>query len=83
MKEGYENNPICPCIFFKKSKTRFTIITMYVDDLNFVVIPEELTKTTKYLKKEFEMKDLEKTKLSQTTNRAFHYWSVGSPMNIH
>ena len=31
---------------------------MYVDDLNLVGTLEELTKTTKYLKKEFEMKDL-------------------------
>ena len=35
---------------------------MYVDDLNLVGTFEELTKTTKYLKNEFEMKDLEKTK---------------------
>ena len=35
---------------------------MYVDDLNLVRTPEELTRTTNYLKKEFEMKDLGKTK---------------------
>ena len=35
---------------------------MYANDLNLVRILEELTKTTKYLKKEFEMKDLGKTK---------------------
>ena len=35
---------------------------MYVDDLNFVETPEELIRTTNYLKKEFEMKNLEKTK---------------------
>ena len=35
---------------------------MYVDDLNLVGTPEELTKTTNYLKREFEMKDLGKTK---------------------
>ena len=35
---------------------------MYVDDLNLVGTPEELTRTTNYLKKEFEMKDLGKTK---------------------
>ena len=35
---------------------------MYVDDLNLVGIPEELTRTTNYLKKEIEMKDFGKTK---------------------
>ena len=58
LKEGYVNNPICPCIFIKKSKTRFASIVVYVDDLYLVMTLEELTKTTKYLKKEFEMKDL-------------------------
>ena len=62
LKEGYVNNPICPCVFIKKSETGFAIITVYVDDLNLVGTPEELTKTAEYLKKEFEMKDLGKTK---------------------
>ena len=31
LKEGYANNPICPCIFIKKSKTGFAIIVVYVD----------------------------------------------------
>ena len=35
---------------------------MYVDDLNFVGTPKELTRTINYLKNEFEMKDLGKTK---------------------
>ena len=56
------NNPICPCIFIKKSEIGFAIIAVYIDDLNLVGTPEELTKTTNYLKKEFEMKDLGKTK---------------------
>ena len=62
LKEGYVNNPICPCIFIKKSETKFAIIEVYVDDLNLVGTPEELIRTAKYLKKEFEMKDLGKTK---------------------
>ena len=36
---------------------------MYVDDLNLIGTPEELTRTTKYLKKQFEMKDLGKKKI--------------------
>ena len=63
LKEGYVNNPICPCIFIKKSEAKFAIIVVYIDDLNLVWIPEEFIRTTKYLKKEFEMKDLGKTKL--------------------
>ena len=62
LKEGYANNPICLCIFIKKSKTRFAIIAIYVDDLNLIGTPEELTRTTNYLKREFEIKDLRKTK---------------------
>ena len=56
------NNPICPCVFIKKSETGFSIIVVYVDDLNLAGTPKELTKTAEYLKKEFEMKDLGKTK---------------------
>ena len=56
------NNPICPCVFIKKSEIGFAIIAVYVDDLNLVGTPEELTKIAKYLKKKFEMKDLGKTK---------------------
>ena len=33
MREGYENNPICPCIFIKNLETGFVIIVVYVDDL--------------------------------------------------
>ena len=46
LKEGYVNNPICPCVFIKKSETGFAIIVVYVDDLNLVGTSEELTKTT-------------------------------------
>ena len=52
LKEGYVNNHICPCIFIKKSETRFTIIAVYVDDLNLVGNLEGLIRTTNYLKKE-------------------------------
>ena len=61
LKEEYANNHICSCIFIKKSETEFAIIVVYVDDLNLVGNFEELSKKTKYLKKEFEIKDLGKT----------------------
>ena len=56
------NNHICLCIFFKKSQTKFEIIVVYVDDLNPITTLEELIETTKYLKREFEIKDFGKTK---------------------
>ena len=58
------NSPICPCIFVKKLETKFAIIVVYVDDLNLIGTLEELIRTKSYLKKEFEMKDLGKTKFS-------------------
>ena len=62
LKEVYANNLICPCIFIKKSEIGFEIIVVYVDDLNLIGTPEELTRIAKYLKNEFEMKDLGKPK---------------------
>ena len=56
------NNSICSGFFIKKVATVFAIIAIYVDDLNLIGTPEELIKTIDYLKKEFEMKDLGKTK---------------------
>ena len=62
IKDGYINNPICPCVFIKKSESGFAIIAVYVDDMNLIGTLGELLKTAEYLKKEFEMKDLGKTK---------------------
>ena len=50
-------------MFIKKSKSGFAILAVYVDDINIIGTPEELTKTAEYLKREFEVKDLRKTKL--------------------
>ena len=63
MKEGYKNDPICPCVFIKKSEIEFSIIAVYVDDMNLIETPKELSKTAEYLKKEFEVKYLGKIKL--------------------
>ena len=41
LKEGFENNPICPCVFIKKSESGFAIVSIYVDDLNLVGTPKE------------------------------------------
>ena len=64
LKEGYKNDPICPYIFIRKSKSEFVILNVYVDDLNIIGTPKELSKVVECLKKEFEMKDLDKTILS-------------------
>ena len=63
LKKGYLNDPICSCVFIKRSGSKFVIIAVYVDDLNIIGTTNELSETVDYLKKEFEIKDLEKTKL--------------------
>ena len=63
LREGYTNNSISPCIFIKRSGKELAIIVVYVDDINIIGTLEELPKAISCLKKEFEMKDLGKTKL--------------------
>ena len=62
LKKGYKNDPICPCIFIKQSGSEFVIIAVYVNDLNIIETRKELLQAVECLKKEFEMKDLGKTK---------------------
>ena len=62
LKEWCRNDPICPCIYMKILENEFTIIVVCVDDINIIRTPNELTKAIDYLKKEFEMKDLGRTK---------------------
>ena len=62
LKKGYVNDPICPCVFIEKTAIGFAILAVCVNDLNLIGTLEELINTTNYLKKEFEMKDLGKTK---------------------
>ena len=62
LKDGYVNNPICPCIFIRKTISGFVIIVVYVDDLNIIGTPKEIQEAANYLKGEFEMKDLGETK---------------------
>ena len=62
INKGYVNNVICPCVFIKKTISGFVIIAVYVDDLNIIGTENEINEATVYLKEEFEMKDLGKTK---------------------
>ena len=55
MKERYKNDFICPYVFIKKFEIGFSIIAIYVDDMNLIETPEELSKTAEYLKKKFEV----------------------------
>ena len=61
-KNGYISNQTCPCVFIKKSQSGFVIIVVYVDDLNLVGTTTEVDDVVIYLKTEFEMKDLGRTK---------------------
>ncbi|KAI3506492.1 hypothetical protein L1887_28853 [Cichorium endivia] len=60
--KGYKNNAICPCVFTKKTTAGYVIIAVYVDDLNIIGTNKEILEVIELLKKEFEMKDLGKTK---------------------
>ena len=62
LKQGYNNDPICSCVFIKRYQSQFVIIVVYVDDLNIIGTPEELQKAANCLKLEFEMKDLGRTR---------------------
>lgn len=46
----------------KKSKIRFAVVAIYLNDLNLIGTPEELLKTVSCLKNELEIKDLRKIK---------------------
>jgi len=48
LKEGYKSDPICPCIYMKRSENEFSLISIYVDDINIVGSPNELTKAIDY-----------------------------------
>nr|KYP45552.1 Retrovirus-related Pol polyprotein from transposon TNT 1-94 [Cajanus cajan] len=62
LQKGYKNDPIFPCIFIERSENRFFIIVVYVDDINIIGTPEELSKAIDCLKREIEMKNLGRTK---------------------
>ena len=61
LKRGYVNNEDCPCVFIRKSQNGFCIISVYVD-LNNTGHTEDIEEASAYLKTEFEMKDMGKTR---------------------
>jgi hypothetical protein len=62
LNKGYSNSDDCPCVFIRKSSTDFCIISIYIDDLNIIGHAKDIDEAHNHLKKEFEMKDLGKTK---------------------
>ena len=62
LRRGYTNNDDCPFVFIKKSTYGFFIILVYVDDLNIIGTTRDIEEASAYIKTEFEMKDLGKTK---------------------
>ena len=60
--KGYKNDDICPCVFIKRTSSGFAIVAVYVDDMNIIGTLSEIQETANYLKSEFEMKDLGKTR---------------------
>jgi len=62
LQRGYTNNDDCPCVFIKKSTNGFCIISIYVDDLSIIGTTRDIEEASAYLKTDFEMNDLGKTK---------------------
>ena len=42
IKKGYTNDAICPCVFIKKTISKFVVLAIYVDDINLVGTPIEI-----------------------------------------
>ena len=53
--KGYKNDELCPCVFIKKINFGFTIVAVYVDDMNIIGTLDEIRETASYLKSEFEL----------------------------
>ena len=62
LKRGYVNNEDCPCVFIRKSQNGFCIISVYVDNLNIIGHTEDIEEASAYLKTEFVMKDMGKSR---------------------
>ena len=66
----------------KRCGKKFVIIDVYVDDLNIIRTSEELPNVVYCLKKEFEMKDLERNKFCLELQKEFlvKFWYIMKPM---
>jgi hypothetical protein len=62
LRKGYMKNDDCPCVFIKRSKVGFCVISVYVDDLNIIGNKLDIDEARHHLTTKFEMNDLGKTK---------------------
>ncbi|GJW57438.1 retrovirus-related pol polyprotein from transposon TNT 1-94, partial [Tanacetum coccineum] len=72
ISKGYKSNLICPCVFIKKTTSRFVIIAVYVDDLNIIGTHKEINEVVVHLKEEFKMKDLGKSLSTPMVGRSLN-----------
>jgi hypothetical protein len=63
LQKGYTKNDVCLCVFIKRSKVGYCIISVYVDDLNIIRNKPDIDEARHHLTTEFGMKDLAKTKI--------------------
>lgn len=64
--ERYVSDPIWPCIFINQSKSEFTIVVVYFDQID--LIDTWRAPYSQYLKKEFKIKNHE---LLPTNSQSF------------
>ena len=82
-KKWYVNNPICLCVFIKKSETRLTIIAVYVDDLKPYRNPWRAHKNNQLFKEWIWHERFgEKKKFFWPVDRALFKWHIGPTIDI-
>ncbi|BBH04558.1 transposable element gene, partial [Prunus dulcis] len=70
-------------MWYNRLKSGFAIVAVYVDDMNLIGTSEELQRTVNYLKREFEMKDLGKTKYCLGLQIEHNANEFGASINLH
>ncbi|KAI3707738.1 hypothetical protein L6452_26367 [Arctium lappa] len=53
IRKGYKNDELRPCILIKNTSSGFSIIAVYVDDMNIIGTLDEIRDTASYLKTRF------------------------------
>ena len=67
----------------QKSESEFAIIAVYIDDINLIGTPKELSKIAEYLKKKFEVKDFSKTKLCLSIELRYKANGIIPPISLY
>ena len=59
IEQGFKNDDVAPCVFIKHDEDGgFTIIAIYVNDLNIIGMQQAIDHAKTMMIREFEMKDL-------------------------